>query len=278
MESTVPPFRPLGVSDIVDETFQMYRRNFLLFISITAVLVVPLAVIHILQQLAVQRQATTDGIVGVSFMSLVVILLRYLADLAVLTAVIHAASELRMGRKTSVSEAYFGGMERYAAVIRVSLLLFVAILLICITVIGIPVAIYLGVAWALAIYVAVIEHEGAFASLKRSRELVKGNWWRVLGVTVLIGLIVILVQFIFAIPSALLSLPVEFFSNSTNSSAGAITISTILDTIGTIITGPIIYIACLLLYYDLRARKEGLDLELMADQSRIDAQTAAYHS
>ncbi len=277
MEPTIPPFRPLSVSDLVDETFQMYRRNFLLFISITAVLVVPLAVINILQQIAVQRQSTTDGIVGVSFMSLVVILLRYLADLAVLTAVIHAASEIRLGRKTSVTEAYFGGMERYAAVIRVSLLLFVGLLLICITIIGIPVAVYLGVAWALAVYVAVIEHEGAFASIKRSRELVKGNWWRVLGVTFLVGLIVILVQFIFAIPSVLLNMPVQFLGSSSTASASAITMSTIFDTVGTIVTGPIIYIACLLLYYDLRARKEGLDLELMADQSRIDAQTAAYH-
>ncbi len=278
MEPTIAPFRPLSVSDLVDETFQMYRRNFLLFISITAVLVVPLAVINILQQIAVQRQSTTDGIVGVSFMSLVVILLRYLADLAVLTAVIHAASEIRLGRKTSVTEAYFGGMERYAAVIRVSLLLFVALVLICITIIGIPVAVYLGIAWALAVYVAVIENEGAFASLQRSRELVKGNWWRVLGVTFLVGLIVILVQFIFAIPSVLLNMPVQFLGSTSTASASAITMSTIFDTIGTIVTGPIIYLACLLLYYDLRARKEGLDLELMADQSRIDAQTASYHS
>ncbi|MGA7671438.1 MAG: glycerophosphoryl diester phosphodiesterase membrane domain-containing protein [Nitrolancea sp.] len=277
MESTAPPFRPLSVSDLVDETFQMYRRNFLLFISITAVLVVPLAAIHVLQEIAVQRQSTTSGIVGVSFMSLVVILLRYLADLAVLTAVIYAASEIRMGRKPSISEAYFNGMERFAAVIRVSLLLVVALGLICITIIGIPFAIYLGVAWALAVYVAVLENEGAWDSAKRSRDLVKGNWWRVLGVTFLIGLIVFLVQAMFAIPSALLNMPVQFFSSSTTSSASAITISTTLDTIGTIVTGPIIYIACLLLYYDLRARKEGLDLELMADQSRMDAQTAAYH-
>ena len=278
MEPSVSQFRPQSVSDIVDETFQMYRRNFLLFMSITAVLVIPLAVIHILQQLAVERQATTDGIVGVSFMSLVVILLRYLADLAILTAVIYAAAEIRMGHKPSVSDAYFNGMDRYAAVIRVSLLLFGALMLISITIIGIPVAIYFGVCWALAAYVAVLEHEGAFAALSRSRELVKGNWWRVLGLTFLVGMIVLLVQFIFAVPSALLNMPVQFFSSDATASTSAIIVSTILDTVGTIITGPIIYIACLLLYYDLRARKEGLDLELMADQTRMDAQSAAYHS
>jgi len=51
-------------------------------------------------------------------------------------------------------------------------------------------------------------------------------------------------------------------------------IGVIFSTAGTIITGPIVYIATVLLYYDLRARKEGLDLEMQANQTEAMARSA----
>ncbi len=276
MDSVTAPFRPLTVSDLIDETFQIFRRNFVLFVSIGAVLLIPMAVVQVLQQLALQRQGSTQGIVAVGLVSLVIGLLRLLVFLAVLSAIIHAASEIRMGRRPNVTDCYMNGMDRLPAMIRTGIILIIILPLTFITIIGIPVAIYLAVAWLLSLHVAVIEGEGAFASLSRSRALVKGNWWRVLGITILVTMIVSIVNLIFSIPSLMVGIPLALSNNTHTISAGAAVISTIFGTIGTIITGPVIYIAWLLLYYDLRARKEGMDLEMMASRTEAEAQAAPY--
>jgi hypothetical protein len=64
------------------------------------------------------------------------------------------------------------------------------IALLSLTVIGIPFAIYLAVSWGVAGQVVVLEDESPWGSLRRSRELVRGSWLRVLGMIALIGLFV----------------------------------------------------------------------------------------
>ncbi|MFI8823235.1 oxidoreductase [Streptomyces sp. NPDC053431] len=54
----------------------------------------------------------------------------------------------------------------------------------------IPLALWLWTRFSLAPAVAVIEGQGAVASLRRSAALVKGSWWRVFGCTLGAGLIV----------------------------------------------------------------------------------------
>lgn len=273
MDSAVSPLRPLSVSDLIDETFQLYRRHFVLFVSISALLLIPLGIIQLLEQIAIQRQDTTSGLIGVGLMSLVVSLLRALAQLGMLSAIIYAASELRMGRLPTVTASYTNGMDHFGSMLRVGILFIVLVPLMIITIIGIPVAIYFVIAWLLSLHVAVIEDEGAFASLSRSRALVKGHWWRVLGITLLVSFLVSIVQIIFALPAAAVGVPV-LLGQSHSISTGAQAISTLFSTAGSIVTGPIIYIAWLLLYYDLRARKEGYDLEVLANQADAQARSA----
>lgn len=276
MDSAIPQLRPLSVSDLIDETFQMYRRNFILFISITAVLIVPITLIEVLQQFAVQRQTSTTGMAEVGFISLLFTILRFLVYLGILSAIIHAAAEIRMGRQPTVMDSYLTGMDRFGSMIRVALLLLILLPLTFITIIGIPVAIYLAFAWLLAFHVAVIEGEGAWASLSRSRELVKRNWWRVLGITLLVGLIVSIVNLVFDIPALVVGIPVIMSQGSQLLSPTAVAVSNIFSAMGSIITGPIIYIAWLFLYYDLRARKEGLDLEMMSQRAQLESQQAVF--
>ena len=44
--------RPMGIGDIVDETFRLYRENFMLFVATCAVLEVPVQIINFLIQLS----------------------------------------------------------------------------------------------------------------------------------------------------------------------------------------------------------------------------------
>lgn len=55
---------------------------------------------------------------------------------------------------------------------------------------SIPLALNRAVAWAVAAQAVVIEDTGAVSGLRRSAELVKGNWFRVLGTVALIALFV----------------------------------------------------------------------------------------
>src|SRR5436305_13730541 len=44
--------RPMGIGDIIDETFRLYRENFMLFVATCAVLEVPVQIINFLIQLS----------------------------------------------------------------------------------------------------------------------------------------------------------------------------------------------------------------------------------
>ncbi len=277
MGSTTQSLRPLSVSEIIDETFQLYRQKFVLFASISAVLTIPLGIIQILEQIAINRQTTTSGLLSVGLMTLVITVLQFLVRLGILSAIIYAASELRLGRNPGVQESYTQGMDHLPAMIKVTLMISIILVLTSITIIGIPVAIYLGVCWLLALLVSVVEGEGGFASLSRSRELVKDNWWRVVGITLLVSMIVFIINLVFSIPSAVAGASVFLSQGTTSLSTSATVISTLFSTAGSIVTGPILYIAWLLLYYDLRARKEGLDLEIMARQAEVEARTASMY-
>ena len=104
-----------------------------------------------------------------------------------------------------------------------------ALLGMSITIIGIPFAIYFGVRWTFIWQAVLVEGTGSRAALSRSSDLVKENWWRVLGIVLVVSIIA------GAISSILSFIPI----------IGAI--------IGTILTTPILITGATLLYYDLRA-------------------------
>lgn len=272
MEQGERAFRPLSVSDLIDETFRIFRRHFLLFAKIGAVLMIPVGLIEIIQQVAVQQHA---GDLAFNLLtSGVVTLVRVIVYMAVLSAIIYAMSEIRLGRVPSVGDAYNEGMEHFPSMIWIAFLVALLTGLIAITIIGIPIAVYLGVCWVFGLHVAVIESKTGMSALSRSKALVKGHWWRVLGIYILISIIVGIISVIFSMPSIILGAMVALGRDSETVRATGAAIGVIFSTAGTIITGPIVYIATVLLYYDLRARKEGLDLEMQANQTEAMARSA----
>ena len=67
-------------------------------------------------------------------------------------------------------------------------------------------ALYLGIAWVFSPYILVRENTGIIEAMKRSKFIVKGNWWKTLGYSLLIGLIMGGISFAFAIPSMIIGL------------------------------------------------------------------------
>ncbi len=247
--------RPLGVGDLLDETVRLYRRHFALFVGIAACVFIPAGLVGFVQQLALLGGQTP---VMVGLFSLLPAPVLGLANLAMSLAMIYAVSELYLGRNPTIGRAYSGGFRRFGGALGLSLLAGLALGLLAITILGIPVAVYFGVCWSVALPALLLEGVGIRRAMGRSRGLVKGGWWRVLGIVILIGIIQFVIQWFFSFLGTLLGI---FASGDLTVYAAA---STIAGTIGQIAGSPILYCGLVLLYYDLRIRKEGFDLELLA--------------
>ena len=102
-------------------------------------------------------------------------------------------------------------------------------------------------------------------SLKRSRQLVAGSFWRIFGILLLASLIGFMVTEIIQIPFSLGS---GLFSGLFNPGSAAAQTSgdLVLQSVGVMIADalvtPFISLVTVLVYIDQRMRKEGMDIEL----------------
>jgi hypothetical protein len=94
--------------------------------------------------------------------------------------------------------------------------------------------------------------------------LIRGRWWPALGLQLLMAIIAAIVNAIISQPFSLMAGSGGFFGD-TVTSTGDVLINAIGSTIGSIFTTPLAAIAVVLLYFDLRVRKEGLDVRMVAD-------------
>lgn len=254
---SMPParFRPMTVGDIVDEGIQLYRRQFKLFLAIGAIIILPVAILQILVTLATQNANFAVATLG-SFLSSI---LSGLGTLAILGAMIHAASETWFGRPVTVREAFDRSLDRIWSTLGLVLLMIFALVPMLIV---FPVAVYFGVCWVLALQVLHLERAGVTRSLGRSRQLVKGHWWRVFGILIVIAIIQFIISAFFAVPAAIFGAGSFLRDPTADISSSVAIVSTLGDAAGRIVAGPIGYCAWVLLYYDARVRKEGLDMDL----------------
>jgi len=140
----------------------------------------------------------------------------------------------------------------------------------------VPLVIWLGVQFSLASAALVLEQLTVRASLRRSWNLVKGAFWRVLGISLLAELLASVVAGIITIPFALLgglgSLALGHAAD-TSLIAGLFGY-TLGAAVASVLTLPFRAGVTSLLYIDRRIRREGLDLEL-ARAAGVTATTTA---
>ena len=262
--------RRMGVLEIVDETFRLYRAHFLSLVLASALVQAPLGVLSALLQLsagladgsgdASAEALLADGALMVLF-GLLVVLLALLGYLVQSVAMYRLASGAMLGQPLTVREAY-RGLTGLWPLCWTGLLSGLVLTLLVVTVLGIPVAMYLGLGWSLAGAIVVLERRSGWGALRRSAALVKGNRWRTLGVLLISGL---LIWILTLIPSALLGAAtavaqavldlgrwVQTASDTLQALLGAVTGS---------LFGPLYFLTTTLLYYELRVRKEAFDLE-----------------
>src|SRR5271154_2721433 len=102
--------RPLTLGEILDRTFTLYRRNFLLFAGISAIpqtLLLALSVVSLLLTTNGATRAFTGMGVGLSLVfGLVVVIVTVLATFFSQGATILAVKDLYLGRTASILESF----------------------------------------------------------------------------------------------------------------------------------------------------------------------------
>jgi hypothetical protein len=102
-----------------------------------------------------------------------------------------------------------------------------------------------------------MEDYRGFKAMSRSRRLVEGFWWRTFGLIFLAGLLTAVFTVVLQIILAAL-----FFTSE--SEAVLVIGNGLAQVIASTITTPVTAAVTAVMYFDLRVRKEGFDLELMA--------------
>ena len=119
-----------------------------------------------------------------------------------------------------------------------------------IIIIGIPIVVFILVAWFFYVQAVMIEGKRPIPALSRSWDLVRGNWMRVFGIGVVYFSITIVAAFA-------VSLPGLAFSGAAGN---------LFTTAGSAIVAPFSYVGAVVVYLDLRARKEGYDVDSLAGE------------
>jgi hypothetical protein len=290
-------FEPMSVGKILDRTFRIYKENFIRFVTIVAVIQVPIALLMLVSTSVVQRGIRADqpsdyrqraqnnrqnrenlsfeerqrrfedvgedeynpaifiyGGVGM----IIAGILSMLGHLLCRGALAKSVSESYLGNEITAGQAYRFVLPKFLSLIGagflVVLIFYLGLLLLIVP--GIIFALW----FALTTPAIVIEDLKAIKGMSRSKNLASGNLGKIFSV----GFLVLLISWVISMP---FSFAGSFLASILFS--GNIMIMTfvnqLVSLVGQILIVPIGAIAYILLYYDLRIRKEGFDLQMLAN-------------
>jgi hypothetical protein len=236
--------RAMAFGEILDTGFRLVRDRFTLLVGIGAVLYVPLALFQAyLQQaaLASQGSAAAARWAGIIVMFLFILV----ASPIVSSAITFAVGETYVGRSVSFGQCLRAAFSIFMRLVGTTLIGTVGVILGFLLFI-IP-GIYLGLSWMLMWQICVLERRFGFGALRRSRELMRGNLLRGFGILFLGSLIV-------GILSGALGLVFGLIPYLGPVGAG------LAQAAGLAFTSSL----AVLLYFDIRCRKEAFDVVHLA--------------
>jgi hypothetical protein len=245
-------FAPKALGEILSTAFDLYRANATQLIQLVAAVVVPLTLLQaFLIQVAFKRDCSDvttlselnrctssfgRSLLLTGLAGLIGILIQQLLT----GALTRGAAGSLVGRPVDVAASYRYAFARLGGLIGLAFVVAVVVGFgfVLLIIPGIIFAVFL----AMAVPSFIIERRGVFDSMSRSWNLVSGSWWHVLGVTFVAGILASIVN------GVLTAIGGSSFIGYWLGSA-----------VAQILTAPFVALVAVVLYVDLRARREALD-------------------
>ena len=272
--------RPLSTGEILDRTFTLYRRNFLLFLGISAIPHVLVLVLNLLRvSLTFSGSALSrvtmhpggavtttppgmpslNGIMAGAVIGLSVVVVSLIAYLLSQGGTVFAVSEIYLGRTITIAESFRRVSGELLNLFGVVMLNGLATLagFICLFLPGV----YILCRLIVCVPAALVENIGARDSLERSYELTRDNAGRAFVILLLYFAVSIAAAGLFAWPFAIIMVVVA--QKDPSQMILWLQLTTVGSFLANVLVTPILTIASAILYYDLRVRKEAFDIQLM---------------
>ena len=296
----LPQLHPLGLGQLLDQAIRLYRRNFLNFIGIIAIVQIPLGLLQMGSALLTLSSVSPPGgifgaspppdslgpafFAGIAGSILVPILSFVLIQVVATAAMTRAVADSYLGEPVGIIDAYRKIGRSWVSLLGALLLaVVVAIVLLIWTLVpcvgwltGVGMLVFFGmVITPLIAPTIVLEKQTASQSIRRAWDLARRRFWWVLG---FVFVLYIFAQIIIAGPTLLISFGFQLitggnpFNPSVSQTITQTTLQSLVSIVGALIYLPLQLTAITLMYFDLRIRTEGFDLTLLtADVS--DEQT-----
>jgi hypothetical protein len=273
--------QPMGVGEILDAAIKLYRSQWKRLMAIVAIALVPITFLQVFLTREIGSpfaDPTTTTQPEFNSSILVTLVLGVIQVLIVqpflVAAVAKASADVYLGHRVVVGPTFRFAVSRIHSILWISILqvlavvvpVFVLVLLAVLVSdeLGIVILVLLVIPAIVAYFrfifgstVLVVEGRKGSKALRRSWRLVKGSFWKVFGAFLLAALLSGVVESILSIPGTIAFAAIgpagwPFYAISLSLAA--------------IVTTPFTTLITVLLYFDLRIRKEAFDLEVMAHE------------
>ncbi len=287
--------RPLSLGELLDRTFSLYKQNFLLFFGIMvwpSLLAAAIGLVNVAIQSLVLRPAggPVNGArfamfgAGLGFGMVLLAIAYWVGYTIALGATTLAVSDVYLGNVTTISGSFkkmrgrtWGLMCLMGWIgLQVALVMVVAVVAIgavgaagpMIAVVSMIVlvpgmigfSLWLFLRYSVAVPSMMLESLRARQAARRSGQLMRGNFGRAFLLLLLVFIITYTVMAIFQGPFLVAGM---LTAQHGQPSVWLMGLGSVLGTLGGALAAPLIMIGLVLLYYDIRVRKEAFDLQLL---------------
>jgi hypothetical protein len=244
-----------GIGKILSTAFDIYKNNAASLLLIVAIVVVPLSLVSALLARALAPQETGIEFGGQPVLEsrgLFIVLLAATIGAAIgiiiwailQAAMLRGAAQATIGDPVDIEASYRWGLRRFGSVLLVSVLVALIVLvgLVLLIIPGLVALVLLSV----SVPALVIENRRGTGALKRSYNLVSSHFWHALAVILIAAII-----------TGIVSGLIEAIGGNNWF------LLWIFTAIAQIITAPYFALVVVVLYLDLRARKEALSADML---------------
>jgi hypothetical protein len=285
---SLPALRPLRLGELLDQAIRLYRRNFITFIGIIALVYVPLMILQtasttlLTSSLGTMRTSTSPEDIfnnyaywGGLLSTIVLGFFQYILVQGIATgALTRAVADNYLGKKTGILDAYRGISKSWVSLLGALLLLSLLLIVVFLWWIIVPcIGWFTGLGMLAFLWLAVnplvapavvLEGQGALASIRRAWDLARRRFWPVLGtIFVLILFSVLIVNGPTAIVNVLLTQVIGSLGDMTTQLIITSIVQALVSLVFILLYYPLQLTAFTLVYFDLRVRTEGFDIALL---------------